>query len=233
LGQSVGHVVRWRGLLWCSSHGGCAQHHLTSGCVWRRWAEAYSRIDLPHGYHPYLRYIPPATRRSRPTVTGAALCLPRPCAAVQDTAGPMARTVEDAALLLGVLAGPDEGDQATAGQTTPLPDYIATLVRTRERERESTAQHHHCAAPSLRLWPSSRIPVPVPVPVPCSCQRVRPGRERCRECVSKSCAPISARPSRHVLWAWGSRHSSYSRMARSRASARDSSGRCVHVRVAS
>ena len=55
----------------------------------------------------------------------------------------MARTVEDAALLLGVLAGPDEGDQATAGQTTPLPDYIATLVRTRERERE------HGAAPSL------------------------------------------------------------------------------------
>jgi amidase len=32
----------------------------------------------------------------------------------QDTAGPMARTVAEAALLLGVLAGPDERDRATA-----------------------------------------------------------------------------------------------------------------------
>ncbi len=41
-----------------------------------------------------------------------------PIAASQDTAGPMARTVADAAVLLGALAGPDPEDPATR----PLPD---------------------------------------------------------------------------------------------------------------
>src|SRR5687767_7874332 len=38
-----------------------------------------------------------------------------PIAAAQDTAGPMTRTVADAAIVLGVLAGGDERDAATAG----------------------------------------------------------------------------------------------------------------------
>ncbi|PUZ19597.1 amidase [Chitinophaga costaii] len=38
-----------------------------------------------------------------------------PISVTQDTAGPMARTVADAAALLGVLAGADEKDEATAG----------------------------------------------------------------------------------------------------------------------
>src|SRR5205085_2539206 len=37
-----------------------------------------------------------------------------PIAHSQDTAGPMARTVRDAAILLGALAGADPDDQATA-----------------------------------------------------------------------------------------------------------------------
>ncbi|GMK42831.1 amidase [Paenibacillus sp. CCS19] len=36
-----------------------------------------------------------------------------PLSLTQDTAGPIARTVKDAAILLGVLAGPDEQDEAT------------------------------------------------------------------------------------------------------------------------
>ncbi len=42
-----------------------------------------------------------------------------PITADQDTAGPMARTVTDAARLLGVLAGFDEDDPATAACRTP------------------------------------------------------------------------------------------------------------------
>ena len=49
-----------------------------------------------------------------------------PIAHSQDTAGPMARTVADAAVLLAVLAGADADDPATAGR--PRPDgYAAAL----------------------------------------------------------------------------------------------------------
>ncbi|MCC7231206.1 MAG: amidase [Fimbriimonadaceae bacterium] len=44
----------------------------------------------------------------------------------QDTAGPMARTVRDAAVLLGVLAGPDPTDASTKGQRAEV-DYTKFL----------------------------------------------------------------------------------------------------------
>ncbi|WP_291981877.1 amidase [Luteitalea sp.] len=50
-----------------------------------------------------------------------------PISATQDTAGPMARTVADAAALLQALAGPDDRDAATKGQT-PAADYLAALT---------------------------------------------------------------------------------------------------------
>ncbi len=53
-----------------------------------------------------------------------------PITADQDTAGPMARTVTDAARLLGVLAGFDKKDPATAACKTPgncLRDYTKFL----------------------------------------------------------------------------------------------------------
>ena len=46
----------------------------------------------------------------------------------QDTAGPMARTVRDAAVLLGALAGPDAADEATSAAAGKVhPDYTRFL----------------------------------------------------------------------------------------------------------
>jgi len=46
----------------------------------------------------------------------------------QDTSGPMARTVRDAAILLGAMAGADQEDSATAGsQGKSFPDYTKFL----------------------------------------------------------------------------------------------------------
>ncbi len=51
-----------------------------------------------------------------------------PLAHSQDTAGPMARTVRDAALLLGAMTGIDPRDAATSASAGHIaPDYTATL----------------------------------------------------------------------------------------------------------
>jgi len=50
-----------------------------------------------------------------------------PISSAQDTAGPMARTVADAAALLTVLAGPDAADAATDGAAGNATDYTAFL----------------------------------------------------------------------------------------------------------
>ena len=52
-----------------------------------------------------------------------------PISAMQDTAGPMARTVTDAAVLLRALAGSDPEDAATAQADAQLRDYVALLAK--------------------------------------------------------------------------------------------------------
>lgn len=50
-----------------------------------------------------------------------------PISATQDTAGPLARTVKDAAILLGALAGKDDADAVTANSKAE-PDYTKFLI---------------------------------------------------------------------------------------------------------
>jgi amidase len=50
-----------------------------------------------------------------------------PIAHTQDTAGPMARTVADAAILLGVLVGRDKKDAITVDSKKGLKDYTGSL----------------------------------------------------------------------------------------------------------
>lgn len=52
-----------------------------------------------------------------------------PISPVQDTAGPMTRTVADAAALLWVIAGSDPADPATKGADAKKADYLKALDR--------------------------------------------------------------------------------------------------------
>jgi len=53
-----------------------------------------------------------------------------PISATQDTAGPMTRSVADAAVMLGAMAGDDPEDPATAGGPDPATDYTRALSTT-------------------------------------------------------------------------------------------------------
>ncbi|WP_404451075.1 amidase [Virgibacillus necropolis] len=53
-----------------------------------------------------------------------------PIAHSQDTAGPMTRTVEDAAILLGALTGEDDVDSATAMNHDRITDYTPFLIKS-------------------------------------------------------------------------------------------------------
>ena len=64
----------------------------------------------------------------KPTVGLVSRTYVVPISSTQDTAGPMARSVADAALLLNAIAGPDPADKATAGAGTHMSDFTAGLA---------------------------------------------------------------------------------------------------------
>ncbi|QIX60480.1 amidase [Hymenobacter sp. BT18] len=67
-----------------------------------------------------------------------------PISATQDTAGPMTRTVRDAAVLLGALAGDDAADVATqASKGHVQPDYTTFLKADGLRGRRLGVEKNH------------------------------------------------------------------------------------------
>lgn len=58
-----------------------------------------------------------------------------------DHAGPLTRTVEDTAILLGVLAGPDAADPVTAAE--PVPDYLVPLREASARGLRAVVVRNH------------------------------------------------------------------------------------------
>ena len=78
-----------------------------------------------------------------------------PITADQDTAGPMARTVTDAAIMLGALEGasPDPNDPATKLCTPPPGDGLHALPSGRRIERRS---HRHSTRLLLRAHHPAR-----------------------------------------------------------------------------
>ena len=71
-----------------------------------------------------------------------------PISSTQDTAGPMARTVRDAALLLGALAGPDPADPAKLANPAPAPaDYTPFLKPDALKGQRLGVEKSHLTGP--------------------------------------------------------------------------------------
>jgi len=63
----------------------------------------------------------------KPTVGLTSRARVLPITAAQDTVGPMTRSVEDAAIVLSIIAGEDPNDGRTLSQPRPVPDYTKAL----------------------------------------------------------------------------------------------------------
>ena len=70
-----------------------------------------------------------------------------------DTVGPLARTVEDCALLLGLMAGADPEDPTAS--TAPVPDYMAATSGSDQRREDRRAHRLLCRRSRFRTWRAS------------------------------------------------------------------------------
>jgi amidase len=104
----------------CGSSSGSASAAAASCCAVAVGTETDGSIVCPSAAHSLVGVKPTLGLVSRAGII--------PLAHSQDTAGPMARTVRDAAILLAALAGADPRDAATLGAPPgPAPDYAAAL----------------------------------------------------------------------------------------------------------
>ena len=103
------------------SSGGSAVAVAASLCMGALGAEVDGSIVRPSSANGVVGIKPTVGLVSRTDVV--------PVAAPQDTAGPMARTVADVALLLTIIAGPDPEDPATMAEgALKSPDFMRFLT---------------------------------------------------------------------------------------------------------
>jgi amidase len=104
----------------CGSSSGSSAAVSANFCALAIGTETDGSIVCPSGVNGIVGIKPTVGLVSRAGII--------PIAHSQDTAGPMARTVTDAAILLGALTGVDADDPATAGsQGKALADYTRYL----------------------------------------------------------------------------------------------------------
>jgi amidase len=103
----------------CGSSSGSAAAASASFCAAAIGTETDGSIVCPSSHCALVGVKPTVGLVSRSGIVPVALS--------QDTAGPMARTVADAALLLNVLAAPDPSDPATLAGRPPPVDYLRSL----------------------------------------------------------------------------------------------------------
>jgi amidase len=103
----------------CGSSSGSAQAAAANLCVVSIGTETDGSIVCPSSAHALVGIKPTVGLVSRSGII--------PIAHSQDTAGPIARTVTDAAILLAAIAGVDPRDEATAAGADHIADYGRSL----------------------------------------------------------------------------------------------------------
>lgn len=103
----------------CGSSSGSAAAVAASLAPLAIGTETDGSISCPAGVNGIVGFKPTVGLVSRTFIV--------PISHSQDTAGPMALTVRDAAVLLGAIAGSDPADPATAEADARKTDYAATL----------------------------------------------------------------------------------------------------------
>jgi amidase len=93
-----------------------------------------------------------------------------PVAKSQDSPGPITRTVRDAAIALGVMAGPDPDDDATSG-APESPDYLSGLVPTALAGKkvaviDSTTAPYPAVVTALQAAGATTVVTAIPTPSP-------------------------------------------------------------------
>ena len=100
------------------SSGGSGSAAAAGQCAITMGSDTGGSVRIPAALCGIVGLKPTYGRVSRAGLTPLSWCLDHP--------GPMTRTVEDAALTMNAIAGPDPQDPATAD--VPVPDYTAALT---------------------------------------------------------------------------------------------------------